>query len=125
MHGRASEEEGEIERVAVVGRDDSRFGFSDVLKEATESSRLREGQGSGRTRREREREARTSSASLKIVNGPSYSGFGVYSKSSISALTISRLVMRNPCVRRRQLCSCGGERKQRTCPSIMYEIIMT
>ena len=50
MHGRASEEEGEIERVAVVGRDDSRFGFSDVLKEATESSRLREGQGSGRTR---------------------------------------------------------------------------
>ena len=57
MHGRASEEEGEIERVSVVGRDDSRFGFSDVLKEATESSRLREGQGSGRTRRERDRGA--------------------------------------------------------------------
>lgn len=48
----------------------------------------------------------TSSGSLKIVNSPSYSGFGVYSKSSMSSPTISRLVMRYPC------------------PSIMYEIIM-
>jgi hypothetical protein len=44
----------------------------------------------------RRRCVHTSSASLKTVKGPSYSGFGVYSKSSISALTISRLVMRNP-----------------------------
>ena len=47
-----------------------------------------------------------SSFSLKILNGPGYSGFGVYSKSLMSSETISRLMMRYPC------------------PSIMYEIII-
>ena len=38
----------------------------------------------------------TSSGSLVTVKGPSYSGFGVYSKSSTSAPTTSRLVIRYP-----------------------------
>lgn len=37
-----------------------------------------------------------SSGSLNIINGPSYSGLGVYSKSSISSETISLFVIRNP-----------------------------
>lgn len=36
----ASEEEGEVERVSVVGRDDGRLGFSDVLKEASDRGGL-------------------------------------------------------------------------------------
>lgn len=39
----------------------------------------------------------TSSGSLNTVKGPSYSGFGVNSKSSISSETISLFVMRKPC----------------------------
>ena len=38
----------------------------------------------------------TSSGSLITVKGPSYSGLGVYSKSSTSAPTTSRLVIRYP-----------------------------
>lgn len=38
----------------------------------------------------------TSFASLKIVKGPSISGFGLYSKSSMSSLTISRFVIKYP-----------------------------
>lgn len=38
----------------------------------------------------------TSSGSLKTQKGPSYSGLGVNSKSSISSETISLLVMRQP-----------------------------
>eukprot|EP01051_Picozoa_sp_SAG22_P012807 SAG22_NODE_1366_length_4595_cov_5.475979_8_plen_46_part_00 len=41
------------------------------------------------------RRARTfSSGSLKQTNGPGNSGFGVYSKSSMSSETISRLTIR-------------------------------
>ena len=36
----------------------------------------------------------TSSGSFNTVKGPSYSGLGVYSKSSTSAPITSRLVMR-------------------------------
>ena len=36
----------------------------------------------------------TSSGSLKMVKGPSYSGLGVYSKSSTSAPITSRFVIR-------------------------------
>lgn len=36
----------------------------------------------------------TSSGSLNTVKGPSYSGLGVNSKSSISSDTISRFVIR-------------------------------
>ena len=38
----------------------------------------------------------TSSGSLMTMKGPSYSGFGVYSKSSTSAPTTSLLVIRYP-----------------------------
>ena len=37
---------------------------------------------------------RTSFDSLKMMNGPSYPSLGVYSKSSMSSLTISRFVIR-------------------------------
>ena len=47
-----------------------------------------------------------SSGSLKIINGPAYSGFGVYSKSLMSSEIISRFVIKNPW------------------PSIIYEIII-
>lgn len=38
----------------------------------------------------------TSSSSLKTVKGPSYSGFGVNSKSSMFSETISLFVIKNP-----------------------------
>jgi hypothetical protein len=94
---------GEVETVAVERGHDGRPDLADVLEPALDRRFLRgrvSGRGcsgpgvSGGWRITTARLKRTSSASLKIVNGPSYSGLGVYSKSSISSLTISRLVMR-------------------------------
>lgn len=45
---------------------------------------------------ERQTVSLASSGSLKTVKGPSYSGLGVNSKSSMSSETISLLVMRKP-----------------------------
>lgn len=43
VYGSASEEEGEIEGVTVVGGADSRASFPEMLKEAADSRRLNEG----------------------------------------------------------------------------------
>ena len=95
-------DKGEIETVAVIRCHDGGLGIPDVLEPFTYHGGLATNElifngGIGPP---------TSSASLKTVNSPSYSSFGVYSKSSMSSLTISLLVIKNPC------------------PSIIYEIII-
>ncbi len=44
VHGRAREEEREIERVSVVGRADGRLGLAEVLEEAADRCGLRRGE---------------------------------------------------------------------------------
>jgi hypothetical protein len=97
-------DEREIETIAVVGRHDGWSGISDVLKPSANEGGLR--REHIRLGYETHGSEPTSSGSLKTVNSPSYSSFGVYSKSSISSLTISLLVIKYPC------------------PSIIYDIIM-
>lgn len=95
-------DKGKIETVSVISSHDRWLGVSDVL----EPFAYHRGLARDELDLSGSSHLLTSSGSLKTVNSPSYSSFGVYSKSSMSSLTISLLVIKNPC------------------PSIMYEIII-
>ena len=85
-----------VEEVSVVRDHDVGLPFLHVLKETTQQRHL-EGWGSHDPGDDVIDDVMiTSSGSLMTMNGPSYSGFGVYSKSSTSAPTTSRLVIRYP-----------------------------
>lgn len=95
-----------VKKVTIVGHKDVWFSFLNVVKPPLEESRLQPQSNWHILWDALIKQSMlvvidipqpcTSSSSLKTVNGPSYSGLGVNSKSSMFSETISRFVIRNP-----------------------------